>query len=94
MWSNFAGTAVDTKVNHCHAQGCFGSSTKRMTATDLSRLADILEEDSIPGWLRDEIDRQSQAILLALEGGRSFTLKGPRGEQIIIGPIEGHQFAV
>jgi hypothetical protein len=65
-----------------------------MTATDLSRLADILEEDSIPSWLRDEIDRKTHEIVRALDGGHSFTLNGPRGEQIVIGPIEGHQFAV
>jgi hypothetical protein len=63
-----------------------------MTATDLSRLADILEEDSLPAWLRDEIDQRTNDILKALEQGHSFTLHGPCGEQIIVGPVEaGHR---
>ena len=62
-----------------------------MTATDLNRLADILEADSLPAWLRDEIDQRSNDILKALEQGHSFTLRGPAGEQIIVGPVDaGH----
>ncbi len=62
-----------------------------MTATDLSRLAELLEEDSLPIWLRDEIDERTTEILQALERGQSFTLRGPQGEQIIIGPVERGQ---
>ncbi len=65
-----------------------------MTATDLSRLADLLEEDSLPLWLRDEIDQRTTEILRALERGHSFTLHGPQGEQIIIGPVDSGRHAI
>jgi hypothetical protein len=64
-----------------------------MTATDLSRLADLLEEDSLPAWLRDEIDNRTNDILNALKQGHSFTLHGPGGEQIIVGPVEAGRSA-
>ena len=58
-----------------------------MTATDLSKLADLLEEDSIPNWLRDQIEHRTSEILNTLKGGHSVQLSGPNGEQLTIGPI-------
>jgi len=58
-----------------------------MTATDLSNLADLLEEDSIPNWLRDQIEHRTGEILNALKSGQSVHLDGPHGEQLTIGPI-------
>jgi len=58
-----------------------------MTATDLSKLADLLEEDSIPNWLRDQIEHRTTEIQNTLKSGQSVHLNGPQGEQLIIGPI-------
>jgi hypothetical protein len=58
-----------------------------MTATDLSKLADLLEEDSIPNWLRDQIEHRTSEILNTLKSGHSIHLSGPHGEQLTIGPI-------
>lgn len=58
-----------------------------MTATDLSKLADLLEEDSIPNWLRDQIEHRTGEILSALKSGHSISLNGPHGEQLTIGPL-------
>lgn len=55
-----------------------------MTATDLSRLADLVEEDSLPGWLRKEIELRKPDILKALEEEGSVTLHGPKGEEVTI----------
>jgi hypothetical protein len=54
-----------------------------MTATDLSKLADLLEQDS----LREDIDRRTSDILSALKRGQSIKLLGPHGEELIIGPV-------
>jgi hypothetical protein len=58
-----------------------------MTATDLGKLADLLEQDSLPSWLREEIDHRSKEILSALQRGQSIKLLGPNGEELIIGPV-------
>jgi hypothetical protein len=68
--------------------GVFGDSSHlKMTATDLSKLANLLEQDSLPSWLRAEIDRRSNDILDALKRGQSIKLLGPQGEELIIGPV-------
>lgn len=61
-----------------------------MTATDLSKLADLLEEDSIPNWLRDQIEHRTTEIQNTLMSGQSVHLNGPHGEQLIIGPVATH----
>jgi hypothetical protein len=61
--------------------------SSKMTATDLSKLADLLEQDSLPSWLREEIDRRTNDILSALKRGQSIKLTGPHGEQLVIGPV-------
>lgn len=58
-----------------------------MTATDLSKLADLLEEDSIPNWLREQIEHRTGEILKTLKAGQSVRLSGPHGELLTIGPI-------
>ena len=68
--------------------GVFGDSSHlKMTATDLSKLANLLEQDSLPSWLRAEIDHRSNDILDALKRGQSIKLLGPHGEELIIGPV-------
>ena len=57
-----------------------------MTATDLSKLAGLIEEGSLPVWLREEIEHKGEDILKALTNARSITLRGPQGEQVTIAP--------
>jgi hypothetical protein len=54
--------------------------------TDLSKLAGLIEEGSLPIWLRDEIQQKREDILTALTHARSITLRGPRGERVTIAP--------
>ena len=57
-----------------------------MTATDLSKLADLIQEDSLPRWFRQQVEDGSEDISRRLEQGESITLHGPQGEQVTIGP--------
>ena len=57
-----------------------------MTATDFSKLADLIQEDSVPRWFRQQVDDKSAEILQTLEQGKSITLQGPQGEEVTIGP--------
>lgn len=52
--------------------------------TELSKLADLVEDGSIPQWLRDEIEKTKEQILQALRESGSITLSGPQGEQVTI----------
>jgi len=54
--------------------------------TDLSKLAGLIEEGSLPVWLREEIEHKREDILKALTHARSITLRGPRGERVTIAP--------
>jgi hypothetical protein len=56
----------------------------KMTATDLSKVAGLLEQDSLPSGLREEIDRRTGDILNALKRGQSSKLTGPHGEELVI----------
>jgi len=55
-----------------------------MTATDLSKLADLIEEDSLPRWFREQVDDRPQEIVDALERGGSIILRGPQGQEVSI----------
>jgi hypothetical protein len=57
-----------------------------MTATDFSKLADLIQEDSLPRWFRQQVEEKSAEILRTLEQGESITLHGPQGEEVLIGP--------
>jgi len=52
----------------------------------LSDLTEFLHNDSLPGWLKSEIEERQGEILVALEHGVAFTLSGPNGEQVKISP--------
>jgi hypothetical protein len=49
---------------------------------ELSKLASLIEEDSIPDWVREKLKEKS--ILEALEKGATVTLEGPEGEEVEI----------
>jgi hypothetical protein len=64
-----------------------------MTATDFSNLADLIQEDAIPRWFRQQVEEKSSEILRTLEQGNSITLHGPQGERILIGPVSHGEHA-
>ena len=52
----------------------------------LSELAEFLDVDSLPSWLKTELKNQQEAIFSALEKGDTFTIHGPDGEEVKIAP--------
>jgi hypothetical protein len=52
----------------------------------LSDLANFLNEDSLPTWIKQALVQKQQEITTALEHGQSFTLTGPGGEKVTISP--------
>lgn len=52
----------------------------------LSDLADFLENDSIPTWVREQLAAKRDEIVHALEQGQEYQLIGPRGEVVTIAP--------
>jgi hypothetical protein len=53
----------------------------------LSELADFLNDESLPLWLKQMLKEKQQEIAVALEQGQSFTLPpGPNGEKVSIHP--------
>jgi hypothetical protein len=65
-----------------------------MTATDFSKLADLIREDSVPRWFRRQVEEKSAEILHTLKQGKSVTLQGPQGEAVTIGPVSQDAHAV
>ena len=52
--------------------------------SDLNRLAELIEFDSVPPWIRQEIESRREEILQALHVQGTFVLRGPHGEQVAI----------
>lgn len=52
----------------------------------LSDLANFLENDSIPTWVREQLAAKRDEIVQALEQGREYRLTGPKGEVVTIAP--------
>ena len=62
--------------------------------SSLSSLAEFLEDDSLPLWLKRELQAQSEDISQALKDGKSITLDGPNGESVAIAPKAPRSIAV
>jgi len=52
----------------------------------LSDLADFLENDSIPAWVKEQLAEKRDDIVHALENGQPYQLTGPKGEVVTITP--------
>jgi hypothetical protein len=52
----------------------------------LSDLADFLDVDSIPGWVREQLAEKRDEIVHALQQGQPYQLTGPKGEVVTITP--------
>jgi hypothetical protein len=65
-----------------------GLNKQSMTATDFSKLADLIRGDSVPRWFRQQVAEKSAEIEDTLARGKTITLHGPQGEAITIGPAK------
>jgi hypothetical protein len=52
----------------------------------LSDLAQFLQSDSIPLWLREELHAKQEEISLAFDQEQPVTLTGPNGESVTLTP--------
>jgi hypothetical protein len=52
----------------------------------LSDLADFLENDSIPAWVKEQLAEKRDLIVQALNQGQPYQLTGPKGEVVTITP--------
>jgi len=52
----------------------------------LSDLAEFLDNDSLPRWLKDQLRENQEAIFRAIEHGEEFTITGPDGQKLKITP--------
>lgn len=52
--------------------------------SDLSKLAEVVELDSLPLWIRQDIELKKDEILQKLQAEGSFVFEGPHGEQATI----------
>jgi hypothetical protein len=52
--------------------------------SDLSKLADLVELDALPPWIRQEIELRKEEILQKLQTEGNFVFHGPHGEQATI----------
>jgi hypothetical protein len=52
----------------------------------LSNLAQFLEDESLPLWLKQQIQIRREEIQRAFEENRQVDFKGPNGESVTIAP--------
>jgi hypothetical protein len=61
--------------------------------TELAKLADLIALDSLPLWMRQQIDEKRDEILEALETKGVFVLEGPQGQRVEIRTTEKRKHA-
>ena len=52
--------------------------------TSLSKLAALIQDGSVPTWLREMVLAKRAEILATLEQNQEYTLVGPNGEEVVI----------
>jgi len=52
--------------------------------TSLSKLAELIQEGSVPGWLKEQVASKREEIITGLQKTGSYTLTGPNGELVEI----------
>ena len=57
---------------------------ERIMVTSLSKLAALIQDGSVPAWLRDEVQSKREEILAALAQNRPYMITGPNHEEIVI----------
>ncbi len=54
--------------------------------SELNKLAELVELDSLPSWIREAIESKREEILQKLQAEGAFVFRGPNGEQVTIKP--------
>lgn len=74
--------ALDGEDGFCNDEGVgIGGGP---LVSDLSKLADLVELDTLPPWIREQIEANKQGILQKLLAEGSFVFRGPHGEEATI----------
>jgi hypothetical protein len=55
-----------------------------MNANELAKLAGLIEEGTLPEWLRREITKRKEELTVAASKGETVVLLGPNGEEFKI----------
>jgi hypothetical protein len=68
------------------SRSSFGASYRQglKMVTSLSKLAALIQDGSVPAWMRETVTAKREEILNALERNQPYTLTGPLGEEVII----------
>ncbi len=53
---------------------------------DLNNLAEFLADESLPLWLKQQLQARRDEILRAFQAGNPITLEGPDGQSVTIAP--------
>jgi len=64
-----------------------------MNSYDLDRLGKLMEEGTVPEWVRSYVQQNRQKMIAQLEAGQSIELSGPDGEKILIESTVHHTAA-
>jgi hypothetical protein len=54
--------------------------------SDVNRLAELVELDSLPAWIREEIESKREEIIQKLQSDGVFVIQGPDGKQVTLRP--------
>jgi hypothetical protein len=54
--------------------------------SELHKLAELVELDSLPLWIRQELESRREEILQKLQADGTFVFTGPKREQVTISP--------
>ena len=54
--------------------------------SNLNNLAEFLADESLPLWLKQQLQARREEILRAFEAGQPITLEAPNGESVTIAP--------
>jgi hypothetical protein len=52
--------------------------------SELNKLGELVELDSLPAWIREQIETRKEEILRKLQTDGFFVFTGPDGEQVTI----------
>jgi len=52
--------------------------------SDLNKLAEVVELDSVPSWIRQDIELKREEILQELQTKGVFVFRGPQGKEFTI----------
>lgn len=57
-----------------------------MNSSELDRLGKLIQEGSVPDWVRAYFEEHREEVAQKLKSGESVQLRGPYGQKITIRP--------